>query len=305
MKAYSKYLHRYYLAILMSALIFSSCTKQELDAPDFNVTVEKTTVAMDEPITFQFTGTADIVTFFSGEEGAEYKFKDRTTVDGKPQMQFTSYLQAGASTQTHTLSLLVSNDFNGTYDVENLKAATWTDITSRASLSTGDNDTPSGIIDLTDQMSGNVPVYIAFRYTAKKDAAAAQPKWTIKNIAIDNVADDNTTISIAKQSNLSWGSLSVLNSANLWAYNSSSLTFTGGGIDADDNEDWVISQPVQLNRAPRDYGKSIKPSATTRLVTYTFDGYSQPGTYIASFEAINANRWDEKKVLKQFTFTVQ
>jgi len=305
MKAYSKYLHKYCLAILITALIISSCKKQKIETPNFNVTLDKTTYAVHEPITFNFTGTADVVTFFSGDAGAEYQYKDRTTANGKPQLQFTSYLQAGTSTQTNTLSLLISKDFTGSYDIDNLQKATWTDITSRATLSTGTDNTPSGVIDLTDQLSPNVPVYIAFRYTAKKDAAAAQPKWTIKNIAIDNKAADSTTVSIATQSKLSWGSLSVLNSANLWSYNSTALTFTGGAANADDNEDWVISQPIQLDRAPRDFGKSIKPSATTRLVTYTFAGYSQPGTYTASFEAINANKWDEKTILKQFTITVQ
>lgn len=305
MKAYSSYLQKYCLAIVMMALIGASCRKQELDSPNFDVTIESTTYAVGDPVTFNFTGTADVITFFSGEKGAEYQYKDRITADGSPQLQFASYLQAGASTQTNTLGVLVSKDFTGIYDIENLQKATWTDITSRAALSTGADNTPSGVIDLTDQMEPNVPVFIAFRYTAAKDAAAAQPKWTIKNIAINNISDDGTDIPIAAQANLNWGSLSVSNSANLWSFNATALTFTGGGVNAEANEDWIISQPIQLDRAPRDYGKSIKPSATTRLVTYTFAGYNAPGTYIASFEAINANKWDEKKIVKQFTITVQ
>lgn len=306
MNVYLRYIHKYCLAILIISLIGSSCKKEQaIDTPDFDVTIEKTTYAVGEPVTFKFTGTADVVTFFSGEPGAEYQYKDRTTVDGKPQLQFATYLQAGASTQTNTLSLLVSRDFNGIYDIDNLQQATWTDITSRATLSTGADNTPSGVIDLTDQLSENVPVYLAFRYQAQKDAAAAQPKWTIKDIAIDNVAEDGTIIPIAAQANLNWGSINVLNASNLWSYNATALTFTGGGVNAEANEDWVISQPIQLNRAPRAFGKSIKPSATTRLITYTFDGYAAPGTYIASFEALNANRWDVKTTLKQFTITVQ
>jgi hypothetical protein len=305
MKTYSTYLQHYCLAIVMIALIGASCRKQDVDSPDFDVKLDSTTYAVGEPITFEFTGTADVVTFFSGQKGSEYQYKDRITATGTPRLQFETWLQAGASTQTNTLSLLVSKDFTGNYDIENLQNASWTDITSRATLSTGDDNTPSGIIDLTDQMEPNVPIYIAFRYTAAKDAAAAQPKWTVKNIAIDNVAKDGTTIPIAAQDNLNWGSLSVLNSANIWSFNTTALTFTGGGVNAEANEDWVISQPIQLDRAPRDLGKSIKPSPTTRLVTYTFDGYNEPGTYIATFEAINASKWDEKKVVKQFTITVQ
>lgn len=303
MKAYLKYLYNYYLAILILALVASSCKKQKIETPNFNVTVDKTTVAVGDPVTFTFTGTADVVTLFSGMPGAEYQYKDRTTVNGKPQLQFTSYRQ-GSSTQTNTLSLLVSKDFTGTYDIDNLQRATWTDITSRAALSTGTDNTPSGVIDLTDQLSANTPVYIAFRYTAKKDTVA-QPTWAIKNMAVNNIAADGTNISIATQANLKWGTLSISNSANLWAFNTTALTFTGGAANADDNEDWIISQPIQLDRAPRAYGESIKPSSTTRLTTYTFTGYTAPGTYTASFEAINANKWDKKTTLKEFTITVQ
>lgn len=305
MKLYSKYFHKFSAAIAVAALISSCSKEQDVPTPDFDVKLAQTTYAVGEPIEFEFTGSADVVTFFSGESGAEYRHKDRTKAEGKPQLQFATYLQAGASTQTNTLSLLISKDFTGTYDIDNLQNATWTDITSRATLSTGADNTQSGVIDLTDQMVENTPVYIAFRYTAQKDDAAAQPKWTVKNIAIDNVAADGTTIPLAAQANLSWGSLSVANAANLWAFNATSLTFTGGGISAEANEDWIISQPIQLDRAPRDFGKSIKPSATSRLITYTFPGYKEAGTYTASFEAMNANKWDTKKTLKEFTITVQ
>ncbi|GAB3904044.1 DUF5017 domain-containing protein [Mucilaginibacter boryungensis] len=307
MRKYSTYLYKYYLAITVVALVFSSCKKQSILTPNFDVTVAKTTFNVGEPIVFSFTGTADVVTLFSGASGAEYRYKDRITANGKPQMQFTSY-RTGASTQTNTLSVLVSRDFTNVYDIDNLQKATWTDITSRATLSTGVDNTPSGVIDLSDQLTPNVPVYIAFRYTAKKDAAVAQPTWAIKNLAVNNIAADGTNIPIAAQAatnGIAWGTLSVLNSANLWNVTTTVLTFTGGAINADDNEDWVISQPIQLDRAPRAVGVSIKTSATTRLTTYTFAGYATAGTYTATFEAINANKWDEKSTVKEFTFTVK
>lgn len=305
MTIYLKHVPAYSIAVLTMLLVFSSCKKPVILTPDFDVTVSKTTFKVNEPVIFDFTGTADVVTFYSGVTGAEYKYKDRLTVTGKPQIQFTSFLQS-TSTQTNTLSLLVSNDFSGTYDVDNIQKAKWTAITSRATLSTGIDNTPSGIIDLTDLQVPVGYVYIAFRYTAKKDAVMAQPTWTIKNIAIDNKLADGTNVSVATIANLNWGIVDVLNPANKWASSTSALTFTGGAVNLDDNEDWIISQPLQLDRVQRTFGKSIKPSPTTTLTRYIFPGFAAAGTYTMSFEALNANRWGAPEIIvKEFTITVQ
>lgn len=304
MRTFLKYTYKYYLAVLIPALIFSSCKKQSISTPSFDVTADNTTVAVGQPITFSFTGTADDVAFYSGLPNTDYKNKTRTTVSGKPQLQFTTYRQ-GTSTQTNTLSVLVSKDFDNIFGIDDLQNAHWTDITSKATLSTGTNNTASGVIDLSDQLTTNVPVFIAFRYTAKKDAVVAQPTWTINNLAVTNVATDGTITPIVAMAAINWGPLNVLNSANLWGFNATALTFTGGAINADDNEDWLISQPIQLDRAPATFGVNIKPSPTTRLTAYTFAGYATAGTYVASFEATNANKWDVKSTVKQITITVK
>lgn len=307
MRTNLKYLYQCLSVGLVAALLLPACKKQTIQSPDFDVMVDKTTYAVGEPITYKFSGTADVVTFYSGvvaPVNAEYKNKDRITVTGKPQLQFSSY-RSGTSKQENTLKVLVSKDFVNSFNVDDIQKATWNDITSRATLSTGTDNTPSGVIDLSDQLSPNTPVYLAFKYTAQKDVAAAQPSWVIKNLAINNIGADGTDIPIATQANTAWGTFSVLNSANNWTANTTSLTFIGGAINADDNEDWVISKPIQLDQAPRAFGTSIKISATTKLTNYTFPGYATPGTYTVTFEAINANKWDTKKTVKEFTITVK
>jgi hypothetical protein len=279
-----------------------SCKKEQIvNSPDFDVTLDKTTYAVGAPVTFNFTGDVDIISFYSGVAGSEYKFRDRFRVDGKPQIQFTSYYQA--STQTNTLQLMLSKDFNGNYDAENLKKATWTDITSRATLSTGTDNTPSGVVDLTDLQTTDVPVYIAFKYNGSN--ASAQPTWTIKNIAIDNKLADGSSVSIASTANLTWGAISVLNSAKIWTYSTTQLQFVTSTAGTDDNEDWLITKPLQLDRVQRSFGINIKGNPTTKQTTYTFPGYTTAGTYTVTFEAINANKWDKKTTLKEFTVTVQ
>ena len=291
-----------YFAGIIPILACLSCDKEQVVVtPDFDVTLDKTTYAAGAPVTFNFTGNADIISFYSGVPGNEYKFRDRFRADGKPQLQFTSYWQAG--TQTNTLQLLVSKDFSGTYDAENLMKATWTDITSRAALSTGADNTPSGVVDLSVIQTPDVPVYIAFKYAATK--ASAQPTWTIKNIAIDNKLSDGSSVSIANTANLTWGAISVLNSARIWTYSATQLQFVSSPAGSDDNEDWLVSKPLQLDRMQRSFGINVKGNPTTKQTSYTFPGYSAPGIYTVTFEAINANKWDKKTTVKEFTITVQ
>lgn len=291
-----------HLFVTIPMLACFACNKEQLvKTPDFDVTLDKTSYAIGAPVTFNFAGEADIISFYSGVAGNDYKNRDRFRVDGKPQIQFTSYFQA--STQTNTLQLLVSNDFSGTYDAENLLKATWKDITSRATLSTGTDNTPSGIVDLSDMQTPDVPVYIAFKYSAVK--ASAQPTWTIKNIVIDNKLADGSSVSIANTANLTWGAINFLNSAKIWTYNTTQLQFVTSAAGIDDNEDWLISKPLQLDRVQRSFGINVKGSPTTKQTSYVFPGYAAAGTYTVTFEAINANKWDKKTTVKEFTITVQ
>jgi hypothetical protein len=299
--------HRYYFAAVIALLGFLSCSKPKVDTPSFDVTVDKLTYAVKEPITFIITGDAELVSFFSGEPGKEYKYKQRFSIEGgKPNIQFATYKQ-GTSTQPNTLSVLVSKDFNGIFNTENVQKATWVDITSRAILSAGLDNTASGVVDLTDLQTPGVPVNIAFKYVAKKDAVVAQPTWTVKNVAVNTVGTDGVVYPIGVSTttpNLSWLAVNVLGS-NVWTTTPPNLVFTGGAIGADDNEDWLISQPLQLDRVTRAYGLSIKPSPTTKLTKYVFAGFAAAGTYTVSFEATNANKWDKKVTVKELTITVQ
>jgi hypothetical protein len=289
--------------LILPLLLILSCKKEvEVGMPDFDVTVETTTFKVKEPIVFHFTGFANIITFYSGEPGKEYEFKDRFTVDGKPEMQFTSYSQLGP--QPNTLQLMVSSDFKNVFDVESLNQATWKDITSRATLSTGSDNTPSGIIDLSDVTNPDTPIHIAFRYTGKK-STVSQPTWTIKNVVVNNRLENGSVVPIANSGNLSWGAIDVLNNTKSWTSTATQIQIAGGAAGTDDNDDWFISKPLSLNRIQRSLGTSVRTNPTALQTSYTFPGYAAPGTYTVTFEAINANRWDSKQVLKEFTITVQ
>lgn len=274
-----------------------------------------------------------MITYFSGEPGKKYDFRNRTSVAGTPQLQFSSVRANGA--QSNSLSLLVSSDFKGivanniygvfTRDTANtnanIAAATWTDITSRATLSIGAaTAVPSGIINLADISTGKL-VYIAFKYTAS--AGTIQNKWTINALSLNNTLADGTTYTIA---NLNGPTTSFTNYGNTtygpgwavsydpaknlnkyaWVYtDKTSLVITGATTAATATapvEAWAIMGPIDLTRVTPDIGVGIK-SISARLASYSYN-YPTAGSYNAVFSTSNNTNDGSNAVIKKVPLTI-
>ncbi len=205
----------YYNYIMIAgALLMSSCSK-ELEVatpPDFDVTTTAATYQAGKPITFNITGgEAHNVSFYSGETFKDYAFKDGRAIDVKGDgvtMDFRSSVQVG--TQVNQLSILASTDFNGDYSsLAKVKAATWTDITSRFALGTTAAVVASGVKDITDLMVAGKPIYIAFKYVTKPQATNGLARqWFIQTFAVKSTATITNTatglpvvLNIADQAN--------------------------------------------------------------------------------------------------------
>lgn len=173
-----------YYYMFIGVLLMISCNNDmvpNLSAPtfnvttdtSFNVTTDTSTVKAGQPITFLFTGTAHTISFYSGEALKDYSFKDGRVVDvtgAGATMEFSSSLQTGG-TQKNNLSIWASTDFNGDYSsVAKVKAATWTDITSRFSLSTSPTFVLTGAKNISDLIVSGKPIYIAFKYVTNSQA---------------------------------------------------------------------------------------------------------------------------------------
>jgi len=79
------------------------------------------------------------------------------------------------------LKVLVSSDYDPV--TENTGTAIWTDITSQATLSPGNNaDTPSGDIDLSD-FEGQV-VFLAFQYISTGTGGGDGKRWQVDDIIV-------------------------------------------------------------------------------------------------------------------------
>lgn len=289
-----------------------SCQKYpDVSTPDFNVTVDSTTVHVKEPVIFNFTGDANTIVFWAGDLTRNYDFRNRVRVeDGKAVFSFSTLRKFGFNDGPDTtLQLLVSTDFSGNYTLKDVLKATWTNISGRAVFSDGKtgNYTPSGLINLSDiphkdSLGHDSAMYIAFRYHE------IQPKnnkraWYTKDYSVDNILPDSSVVNIASRT-MGWAPVEIKDSLRQWYVNTDNSLMWGGPASYPETEDYMISQTLFLDRVQPDQGVSVKTNPATIQTSYKFAGYPQPGTYTAVFLATNANRWHLKSTLRKIIITV-
>ena len=78
-----KYLKYIIILISTNAILLSSCQKSEVLTPKFDVATEipfwsgKHAIKVNIPVKFLIDGNVDFITFYSGELGKEYQYRDR------------------------------------------------------------------------------------------------------------------------------------------------------------------------------------------------------------------------------------
>ena len=74
-----------YFNLLLGVLLMVSCNKQlvKLDTPDFDVKTDALTYKAGQPINFNLTGNAHVISFYSGETLKDYAFKGGRIIDVK------------------------------------------------------------------------------------------------------------------------------------------------------------------------------------------------------------------------------
>lgn len=124
-----KYL-KYYVTVL-AVVVFSACQKKEVAEPSSSISpdlpyinsVNAYKAAANTDIKFVLDGTADFITFYSGEAGKEYQYKDRTTstsgaaispdkgvaIKGLSDNTLSSYTYKYAAVGTYTATFVVTN----------------------------------------------------------------------------------------------------------------------------------------------------------------------------------------------------
>jgi hypothetical protein len=289
-------LHKIIYSFSISAVLLSACSKQLSKSDNtFEVTADKTTVKTGDTVRFSFSGDPDMISFYSGEIGKRFNYINRGSAD----------FQGIAPGDTATT-------------ISRIGAATWSDITSRAKLSTG-AVTSSGNIDLSDFAGALKPVYIAFRYTAQ--TGSVQNKWTIDSFSIKNLLSDGTSYEIANHNagNVAYTNYGVqtyspgfvnYRVANIynWIIGSTTLVITGADAAnwaTDTAEGWAIIGPVDLKKVTPDVGTVVK-TVSQNMDDLRFSyRYTTPGTYEAAFYGGRVSSHENEQTAKTMTITVQ
>jgi len=314
------------LNMLILCSVFTSACKKELSlsAADFAVTTESVTLQLGDTARFSVSENPDILTFYSGEIGRRYAFKDRVEAEGRPLLNFRTSRANGL--QENSLKLLLSNDFNGVakgdtaITISNLASASWDDISDRATLASGgESNIASGDIDLSDYAAIGKPVFVAFKYQVA--AGSIQDKWTVNSFLLKNNLADGSSYTIANMNTSSapftnygvssfspgFAAYTLQNTYN-WVVSSSQLVITGAtaaGWATAPAEAWVFIGPINLRKVTPDTGIPIKGSAENFNGSIFNYQYQSKGTFDAVFTGGKVDVDQTTMVLKSIQMNIR
>ena len=288
-----------YCGLLLVGLV--SCMEDEAPSVELNVALDKQVYQVGEPVTFKLNGNPDNIVFYSGEVGHNYAYKERYHADGDLLVKFNSWVRYGDI--YHNLKFLVSSDFSGIYDKENVEAATWIDLSDKFRFSVGDDQTPSGEVNLKEYVGAeeDAKLFVAFRY--EDEQKARQNNWIIRSITLDCVSAEGVRSNLATMSTMGWKVVDFENPAVTWNVASTSQILIDGGANQPKNVDWVISQAFDVRKTTPDTGVALKNISTT-MDEYKYV-YTKPGIYEVVFETTSDWYNGNDHALTKLTVEVQ
>lgn len=332
---------------LLLAMVLTACSDALDDevsmtvnvSQDENVQVEGDTIVVKkgEPVTFNFTGNPDNITFFSGEAGSKYEYRDRDQVDPEDvtssTLSFSVWAQHGsAATVANVLKMYISDEFPGldknnfTADSTLVEKFAWNDLVNQSSLPQAPGSTAQAVrfnVDLSSYLGKRFA--IAISYTAH-DNSAAQPRINFVNMCINNVMKDGTTTTLYASdfgftpvnmlchynlsdqksmiSNREYGTVTNNTSGiwNLTGASTGSFFIHSSNAKADLKYSWLVSGLIMSNVCSPDEGQVVK-NISSRTAAYSYT-YSNTGVYKASFLATNSNYKKESHVLREMNIKV-
>lgn len=271
-------------ALISVILILSviSCTKYEAPSSNLEVTVDKSTIKVGEPVTFKFNGNPDNIVFYSGEYGHDYAEKNNYDRVGTLYFNFSSFVRNGVIAQN--ISVLVSVDFNGIYDMENIKSSTWYDMSDEFTFSSGKDNVPSGEVNINnflEEKKGSINatdnIYFAFNYYDYLDETRKlQNEWIIRSSNLRIVSPSGEESKLANMETFGWKGIPKVDITK------ARIRFYDHDKSTNSSDDWAVSKAYSIGGIPADSGVPLK-NISTELNEYTYV-YSKPGTYSVVFE---------------------
>ncbi len=309
-------------------LIFcNACKKEDVQEVNFNVSVTKNLYNVKDTVQFNMEGNPDVITFYSGEPGRNFDYKDRTLrTDGVFKLGFQIRCDdptGFVAMENKNFKVLVSNNFPGTYstaadlnlagsqDSAMVNKASWIDITSRFSLP----NTTSGTIatfytvtaDLSDIAKTSVnPIYIAFKCDGKPFGSLGANGITIGSLSLSSSYADGTVANYnvlpGGTISTTWKILKLANASNSWATSSTQLKFTSAAT-SDYSEDWAISNGFSPSIAIPDVAVPLKNITNKPISSFKYK-FPKAGDYKVVFMASNNRPNSIKPVIKEIYLTI-
>lgn len=295
--------------ILFSLLVCTNyaCQSYNVNTPHFDVSILDQQYKVGDSIIFYFEGNPDIITFYSGESGKEYQYRERTFLEGATvELDFVSRVLWGS--QPNNLRVKISSDFSGIYDVESVKEATWQDITEyfildSSAAGTSGKDTPSGTVQLNQFLEDmSKPFYFAYQYVGTPVVnGAMQRTWRFTRFNMISAFDSGSKSQLASLTTAGWIQVDVENPDNKWTLPGTQLQFAPNGT-LSASEDWVITKPLYAAKISPDTGVAIKNYSQKKSeFGYVF---KESGEYVVTFVASNTTYEGEKTVVKELKISV-
>lgn len=317
---------RYYFLLVIIGWFYSCENELYQDVNfDVNISPESIVSAINDtivlnsntPVKFNIVGEPDLITFFSGEKNHEYEKRELYTTPIEEivssELSFSHLPRYGVI--PGTLKVYFSTDFNGlllnnkTQDSIAVLNHNWIDVTDKCNLSTLTNREQKTTLSVKDFLQDNLT--IAFQYITNQNENI-QPSVEIKGLEIVNTMKNGDKI-VIKAIDMGFAPIdlneivtpyisNVYNARGKWylgrlSENPSVMRIELSYVDESMNNDWLISNPITLNKRLADNGIQIK-DITVELNDYNYV-FTTPGVYRTTFVGRNYNYKNFSENIKQ------
>jgi hypothetical protein len=304
------------LLMICATVILCSCKKDvpgyTNDSDSFSASLITDSINAGELAKFSLTDNPDIITFYSGEIGHVYDYRNRTVLEGgRLNVKFETRV---TNRPADTLDVLVSTDFRGIYDSTNVANAHWKKMTNRFVFP--DTAAPQGFFypsgvtsadfaDITDSVTAGQPFYMAYKY---RNSLPTNIIWSIGKLGMYNVFNNGVANATVIDSNqINSGSFAAVQMGDpgtmRWTSSSTYLKCTNSTIAPLNADYWYISRPLNPSAVAPDLPFVLKNISQSSLTAYNYS-YNTPGTYKAVFVASYKRLNFEKTIVKEFTVIV-
>lgn len=274
-------------------------------------------------VQFNFSGNPDFITFYSGESGHVYAYRDRTLLSKDEitsELRFSSFAQYGTIPGAFKVYLSttfgeMSLDKDKEADSTKIVTHNWIDISDQCNLPTASSTTLRDAVVPLDEYLGQ-DLIIAFLYQPLNNTAA-QPTWEIQSLRIVNTSKVDGSESILAASSMGLtpfdlyaaGTAAYQSGTTSGIWNLSNISATPSRLRMQSsstgvaiNKDWLITKPVVINACTPDRGVGIK-TITNRLDTYTYR-YDKAGVYVVTMIGRNNNFETESEAIREIVIKV-